>query len=261
MKRKLIAMLFLAVHVTGCHSWRTATITPAQLNADEPPPTALLTLKDGTRVRFNEPTIRNDSINGVAFSDVSTITTTARRYGPEVELTADSIPNRRVVVETAEPGRGAVRRQSRGLGLAQNVAHARPEGPAKVESGAVGQQRNYLALGAQLQLDRREARDCDLGKDRAHETEAARHECVDTRRQPGERKTTAGIRDRHRHRRLAAGNRNGNQRTEKWQPGSVIYCTGELALLRAFPRRGRHRRLCGQYRHQHHENQVEIAGL
>ena len=78
MKRKLIAMLFLAVHVTGCHSWRTATITPAQLNADEPPPTALLTLKDGTRVRFNEPTIRNDSINGVAFSDVST--TTARRY-------------------------------------------------------------------------------------------------------------------------------------------------------------------------------------
>lgn len=80
MKRKLIAMLFLAVHVTGCHSWRTATITPAQLNADEPPPTALLTLKDGTRVRFNEPTIRNDSINGVAFSDVSTITTTARRY-------------------------------------------------------------------------------------------------------------------------------------------------------------------------------------
>ena len=40
----------------------------------------LLTLKDGTQVRFNNPTIRNDSINGVAFFDVSTITTTVRRF-------------------------------------------------------------------------------------------------------------------------------------------------------------------------------------
>ena len=80
MKRKLFAALLLAVHLTGCHSWRTTTISPGQLTADEPPPTALLTLKDGTRVRFNDPTIRNDSINGVALSDVSTITTTVRRF-------------------------------------------------------------------------------------------------------------------------------------------------------------------------------------
>ena len=80
MKRKLIATLLLAVHLTGCYGWRTATISPAQLTADEPPPTVLLTLKNGTRVRFNDPTIRNDSINGVALSDVSTITTTARRF-------------------------------------------------------------------------------------------------------------------------------------------------------------------------------------
>ena len=50
MKWKPIAMLLLAVHLTGCHSWHTATITPAQLDADAPPPTALLTLKDGTVV-------------------------------------------------------------------------------------------------------------------------------------------------------------------------------------------------------------------
>ena len=80
MKKKLIVTLLFAVHLAGCHGYRTATISPAQLTAGEPPPTVLLTLKDGTRIRFNDPTIRNDSINGVALSDVSTITTTVPHF-------------------------------------------------------------------------------------------------------------------------------------------------------------------------------------
>ncbi len=77
---RLVAALLLAVHLTGCHSWHTTTIRPAQLIAEENPSAVRITLTNGRgRLIVVDPTIRNDSIvpeSGrayVAVSDVSTI--------------------------------------------------------------------------------------------------------------------------------------------------------------------------------------------
>ena len=64
MKRKLIATLLLAVHLTGCYSWRPTTISPAQLIAEEQPDKVRVTLTDETRLTLDRPRIGNDSIWG-----------------------------------------------------------------------------------------------------------------------------------------------------------------------------------------------------
>ena len=87
MKRKLIAALLLAVHLTGCHSWHTATMSPAEVITDEQPSTVRVTLTDGTRLTVDDPTIQNDTIGGVvALSDVRTIEVRRFSIGKTVGL-------------------------------------------------------------------------------------------------------------------------------------------------------------------------------
>ena len=62
---RLVAALLLAVHLTGCYSWHTTTIRPAQLIAEENPSAVRITLTDGETVTVKDPTMRNDSIVGV----------------------------------------------------------------------------------------------------------------------------------------------------------------------------------------------------
>ena len=87
MKKKLIATLLLAVHLTGCNSWHTPTISPAEVIADEKPSEVRVTLKDGTRLTLDDPTIRGDSIGTVAaLSDVRTIEVRRFSIGKTVGL-------------------------------------------------------------------------------------------------------------------------------------------------------------------------------
>ena len=59
--RRVTAAL-LVVLLTACHSWRTTTISPAQFIAEEEPSSVRVTLRDGTQLTLDDPTIRNDSI-------------------------------------------------------------------------------------------------------------------------------------------------------------------------------------------------------
>ena len=68
-----VALLMLVLHLTGCYSWRTTTASPAQLIVDEQPSTVRVTLTDGTQRTLPDPTVRNDSISGVALSDVRAV--------------------------------------------------------------------------------------------------------------------------------------------------------------------------------------------
>ena len=86
MKRKLIATLLLAVHLTGCHSWYRTTTDLAQLLADEQPSKVRVTRKDGTQWTLRDGRIRNDSIDGFAVSDVRTIEVRSLNTGKTVGL-------------------------------------------------------------------------------------------------------------------------------------------------------------------------------
>ena len=67
-----VALLMLVLHLTGCYGWRTTTVRPGELIAVEQPSAVRVTLTDGTQRTLPDPTIRNDSISGVALADVST---------------------------------------------------------------------------------------------------------------------------------------------------------------------------------------------
>ena len=76
--RRVIAALLLVL-LNACYSWRTTTISPAQLIPEEEPSIIRVTLTDGMQLTLRDPTIRNDSLvheNGrarVVLSDVSAV--------------------------------------------------------------------------------------------------------------------------------------------------------------------------------------------
>ena len=76
--RRVIAALLLVL-LNACYSWRTTTISPAQLIAEEEPSIVRVTLTDGRQLTLRDPTIRNDSLvheNGrarVVLSEVSAV--------------------------------------------------------------------------------------------------------------------------------------------------------------------------------------------
>ena len=59
--RRVIAALFLVL-LNACYSWRTATISPAQLIAEQEPSIVRVTLTDGMQLTLRDPSIRNDSL-------------------------------------------------------------------------------------------------------------------------------------------------------------------------------------------------------
>ena len=80
---RLVAALLLAVNLTGCHSWRTTTISPTQLIAEEEPSSVRVTLTNGRQLTLVDVSIRNDSIvreDGRAYVAVSDVSTVEVRY-------------------------------------------------------------------------------------------------------------------------------------------------------------------------------------
>ena len=74
---RLIATVLVTVPLAGCHSWHTATTSPAEVIAQKQPFRVRVTLTDEKRLTLVQLTMRNDSIAArshvVALSDVSTI--------------------------------------------------------------------------------------------------------------------------------------------------------------------------------------------
>jgi len=79
LSRRIIAALLL-MQLTACYSWRSTTISPWQVIAEEKPSDVRVTRTDGSQLTLVDPFIRNGSIvsnhgrigASVLFSDVST---------------------------------------------------------------------------------------------------------------------------------------------------------------------------------------------
>ena len=67
--RRVIAAL-LMVLLTACQTWRPTFVSPQTLIPVEQPSSVRATLRSGTRVTLENPTMRNDSIFGVTDAGV-----------------------------------------------------------------------------------------------------------------------------------------------------------------------------------------------
>jgi len=68
--RRVIAAL-LMVLLTACQTWRPTFVSPQTLIPVEQPSSVRATLRSGTRVTLENPTMRNDSIFGVTDAGVA----------------------------------------------------------------------------------------------------------------------------------------------------------------------------------------------
>jgi hypothetical protein len=88
--RRPLAAILLSLQVASCTSWRVASVSPAQLIAEEQPAKIRVTRSDGTRLVLHQPSVQGDSLVGshaagiagpdraVALVDVTAV---ARRRG------------------------------------------------------------------------------------------------------------------------------------------------------------------------------------
>ena len=62
---RLVALLMLVLHLTGCYAWQPVTVGPRQLIEEEQPGQIRILQTDGMQVLLDGPTIRDDSIVGI----------------------------------------------------------------------------------------------------------------------------------------------------------------------------------------------------
>ena len=78
-QQRFIATLLLVL-LTACHSWQPTTVSPQGWTPEERPSSVRVTLTNGEFVTVENPTVRNDSIVGVAGSDVGVASRDVRLF-------------------------------------------------------------------------------------------------------------------------------------------------------------------------------------
>ena len=103
-----MALLMLALHLAGCHSWQAVTVSPREFIEDEHPGRIRILQADGTRVELRAPRIETDSLTAristrlrtgfvrIALSDIAAVE--ARRISTPKTLAAVVLTGAGVVV-------------------------------------------------------------------------------------------------------------------------------------------------------------------
>jgi hypothetical protein len=62
--RRLSALVLLALYSSGCMSWRSEPVSPAQLIAGQKPDVVRITRTDSSRVVIRSPSVQGDTLYG-----------------------------------------------------------------------------------------------------------------------------------------------------------------------------------------------------
>ena len=60
-----VSLLLMALYLTGCATWQTATVSPQQLIVEERPARIVVVETDGTRTELSEPGVVANAVTGL----------------------------------------------------------------------------------------------------------------------------------------------------------------------------------------------------